>query len=190
MGECKDTYKESSGRNEYLKRLFGENFKQDDCKFLRRQKEALNKAHDIRKFEIELYWKRTLYFWGFQVVIFAGLVAAKTGNNPNEFLSLIFSILGLMISVAWYFVNIGAKFWHENWELHIDLLEQEITGNLHKNILSYSDKKNDTYSVSRINTSVSIGFLIVWFLIIVYELIYLFFSSSYLSIIKYYLGIF
>lgn len=26
-------------------------------------REAYDKAHDIRKFEIELYWKRTTYVW-------------------------------------------------------------------------------------------------------------------------------
>jgi len=31
-------------------------------------KEAYNVALDIRKFEIDLYWKRATYFWGFLVI--------------------------------------------------------------------------------------------------------------------------
>ena len=33
---------------------------------------ALAYALDIRKFEIELYWKRATYFWGFIAAAFAG----------------------------------------------------------------------------------------------------------------------
>jgi lipopolysaccharide export LptBFGC system permease protein LptF len=34
--------------------------------------DALNHALDIRKFEIELYWKRAAYFWTFIAAAFAG----------------------------------------------------------------------------------------------------------------------
>ncbi|MCC9001729.1 MAG: hypothetical protein LM549_03765, partial [Candidatus Competibacter sp.] len=33
---------------------------------------ALEKALDIRKFEIELYWKRAAYFWTLIAAAFAG----------------------------------------------------------------------------------------------------------------------
>ena len=35
-------------------------------------KAALDQALDIRKFEIELYWKRTAYFWTLITAAFAG----------------------------------------------------------------------------------------------------------------------
>ena len=41
-------------RAEYIKQ-----FRDDTGK---RQKEAIKYAHDIRKFEIDLYWKRAAYF--------------------------------------------------------------------------------------------------------------------------------
>ena len=37
------------------------------------QKAALNRAHEIRKFEIELYWKRATYFWLLQAAVFTAL---------------------------------------------------------------------------------------------------------------------
>ena len=33
---------------------------------------AFEKIHDIRKFEIDLYWKRATYNWTFIAAIFAG----------------------------------------------------------------------------------------------------------------------
>ena len=41
-----------------------------ECKI----KETLRKAWEIRNFEINLYWKRALYFWGFIVLAFSGIV--------------------------------------------------------------------------------------------------------------------
>ncbi|MBV5304022.1 MAG: hypothetical protein JZU70_07475 [Chlorobium sp.] len=38
-------------------------------------KKALKHALDIRKFEIELYWKRATYFWALIVVAFTGYFA-------------------------------------------------------------------------------------------------------------------
>lgn len=38
-------------------------------------KEALKQAYEIRKFEIELYWKRATYFWTFLGASFVGYAA-------------------------------------------------------------------------------------------------------------------
>lgn len=51
----------------FFESFFGEqilSFKEDSRthKMLQR---SLEKAHDIRKFEIELYWKRATYFFAF-----------------------------------------------------------------------------------------------------------------------------
>jgi len=62
---------------------------------------ALEKAHDIRKFEIELYWKRASYFWTIIAVAFAGffsLSAAQSGG-ANAFA---IACLGLVVSLGWY----------------------------------------------------------------------------------------
>ncbi len=37
-------------------------------------KKALELALEIRKFEIELYWKRATYFWAFITIALAGYV--------------------------------------------------------------------------------------------------------------------
>ena len=38
---------------------------------------ALERALDIRKFEIDLYWKRAAYFWTFIAATLAGFIASK-----------------------------------------------------------------------------------------------------------------
>ncbi|MEQ9567909.1 MAG: hypothetical protein RLN85_19225, partial [Pseudomonadales bacterium] len=44
--------------------------------------EALKYALDIRKFEIDLYWKRAAYFWSLIAATFAGFFAlASTGDK-------------------------------------------------------------------------------------------------------------
>ncbi|WP_442777331.1 RipA family octameric membrane protein [Sphaerotilus montanus] len=93
-----------------------------------RAEKALDLALDIRKFEIELYWKRATYFWTFIAAALAGYaVVYKDGeSNSNAWLSLLFSSLGLTFSTAWYLVNRGSKFWQNNWERHVDLLEYDL----------------------------------------------------------------
>ncbi len=39
------------------------------------KKRALERAIDIRKFEIDLYWKRAAYFWTFIAATSAGFFA-------------------------------------------------------------------------------------------------------------------
>lgn len=38
-----------------------------------RLREAYDKAHEIRQFEIELYWRRSTYFWTMQAAVLAGI---------------------------------------------------------------------------------------------------------------------
>src|SRR6266705_6862631 len=92
---------------------------------------ALTAALDTRKFEIDLYWKRATYFWAFIGAAFAGFFAIQSMGGLFEARYLL-CCLGLVFSAAWYFVNLGSKCWQRNWELHVDLLEDEIMGPLYK----------------------------------------------------------
>ena len=132
-------------------------------------KEAYNKAHEIRKFEIELYWKRATYFWAFELVVFGGLnvlfskyldVLSRPVSLKEVLLALItISLGGYFISLLWYFVMQGSKFWQENWEKHIDLLEQYVSGNLYKCVLHIDTAH---FSVSRASRNITFIFLIFW----------------------------
>lgn len=130
---------------------------------------ALNRAHDVRKFEIELYWRRNLYFWGFNVALFAAigvLIPSLNGKNAGlanfpKNLLLVISLFGIFVTFAWYYVHKGSKSWQENWEKHIDYLEDGFTGRLHKAKIG---NKEDFVSVSRINASVIIAIGFIWLL--------------------------
>lgn len=135
---------------------------------------ALAYALDIRKFEIELYWKRATYFWAFIAAAFAGYALTyKTANN-EPWLSMLFSALGLVFSFSWYLVNRGSKFWQSNWERHVDLLEDMTLGPLYKVVAVTEDNSGGSlltspgqFSVSKVNQILSVFVSAVWLLLFV-----------------------
>ena len=112
--------------------------------FQGKEEKALERALDIRKFEIDLYWKRAAYFWAFIGATFAGFLAiqASAADNKQDF-AVILSCLGVTFTFAWFCLNRGSKFSQENWEKHVDVLEDQVTGPLYKVVLS---KNLDDYT--------------------------------------------
>lgn len=134
----------------------------------RLRREALKCALDIRKFEIDLYWKRANYFWTLLAVTFTGYCTLVQSGKMHAGLVFLVSCIGLVLSTAWYLVNRGSKFWQENWELHVDLLEDEIMGPLYKttnsseNFNFWNICSGYPYSVSRVNQLVSLFVAVIW----------------------------
>ena len=133
---------------------------------------AYEVALDIRKFEIDLYWKRSGSFWVLVGAIAAAiglLLSGKTDGNGTSLLSqrskelacclLCFS--GAAICYAWGLVNKGSKFWQRNWEYQVGVLEQEVVGPLYKTVMSSANDKI-MYSVSEINGYISSYFFYVF----------------------------
>lgn len=147
-------------KKEYRKRMFGAESIDE-----RKAEAALERAHDIRKFEIDLLWRRAAYAATLQAFLFAALGVSFSADN-TEFepivyvLRLIVCAVGAFSSLFWYFINKGSRFWSQNWEKHIDFLEDEFEGKLYKTVLS--DDGYKSYSVSRVNISISIMFLSTW----------------------------
>jgi hypothetical protein len=136
--------------------------------------EALKQALDIRKFEIDLYWKRTAYFWAFIALMFTGYFQilthrANLGHLTDELL-LLCSALGMFLSACWFCVNKASKYWQENWERHVDWLEDKVMGPLYKRILAYGKGKAGPFcplkpypfSVSKINQLISFAIGLAW----------------------------
>jgi len=146
-------------------------------------REAYRIAQENRRFEIELYWKRAAYFWTFIGATFAGYFAVQssTSNNKDD-LSVVLACLGIVFSFAWFSVNRGSKKWQENWEKHVDLLEDQVTGPLYKIVLSRNDKKGKrdfvngvftgpaSISVSKVNQLISLFVTLVWCFLLWYTL--------------------
>lgn len=132
-------------------------------------KTSLESALDIRKFEIELYWKRATYFWTLIAASFAGFFALASKDTPPHRLLFLTACIGSVLSTAWYLVNRGSKYWQENWERHVDVLEEQAYGPLYRTVLARDEFKwhrlfsGYPYSVSRINQIVSLYVACLWF---------------------------
>jgi hypothetical protein len=142
-------------------------FTLEDAKASRRSRRALEFALDIRKFEIDLYWKRASYFWTLIAASFGAYFALQLAKGA-EALVLLVSCVGFLLSLGWYLVNRGSKYWQENWERHVDLLESEVVGPLYKTTISRQEFPllkfwgGYPYSVSKINQLISLFVVLVW----------------------------
>ena len=163
---------EEISAEEYKKRLFSTEKNSDNTK----PKNAYEVATDIRKFEIDKYWQRTGYFWAFIASVYGAYFAVlinmykieKTDKIPtleHGYLPLVvLSALALFFSFAWYLANDASKHWQKNWEAHMDLLEDDITGALYK---TFTAEKS--YSVSKINILASKVISVSSFILLMYE---------------------
>ena len=137
---------------------------------------ALEFAEGIRKFEIELYWKRSAYFWTFIALAFTGYGALQLHNESNvtNDLDFLLANIGFVASVAWFLANRGSKYWQEQWETHIDTLEDHVFGSLYKKQFKRFPKCTSgcdpcrwiagpcRFSVSKINQIGSFYVVCVW----------------------------
>lgn len=134
---------------------------------------ALEHALDIRKFEIEMYWKRAAYFWTLIAAAFAGyfVMLASQHMHDAKFMAFVVACIGFLFTFAWFQVNRGSKRWQENWENHVDMLEDRVTGPLYKTVLSRPSSKKlferfvtgpEEISVSKTNQIVSLFTLLIW----------------------------
>lgn len=100
-------------------------------KFNDGKSDAFEKAESIRQFEIQLYWTRANYFFIFVSAAFVAYGIAlgwKTSDigiseQSKKMVLMLIAGMGFLVSLAWYLANKGSKFWQENWEYHVDLLE-------------------------------------------------------------------
>lgn len=137
--------------------------------------EAIKIALETRKFEIELYWKRATYFWAFLVSAF-GIYSFiyrmdDTNNIFDKNLLLIFSSsVGLLLSLCFYFVNRGSKYWQENWEIQLDILLAKRVGPIFTRVKNPTDGfwnilKPYPFSVSKVNILLSILMIAIWIIL-------------------------
>lgn len=124
---------------------------------------SFEKAWENRNYEIDKFWTRAAYFWGFIVLIFGGYVSLLTSEHNQKAidmrLDLYLVLLGFLFSLSWYLVILGSKCWQRNWEAHIDRLENYVSGPIYKTIY-YSGHR--FYSVSKLNEIMSLAVFLVW----------------------------
>lgn len=172
----------TENKQEYLRCLLQEDEQTvgDDSNSLSKEETkklrlAFKYAHDIRKFEIELFWKRAAHFWVFISIIFVayGTLFMALSNALSEnllkshlivgyLLLILLNAIGFIMSWIWIKVMEGSKFWQENWESHIDMLEFHFFGNLHKTTIYRDGDKSKHYSVSCLSEYVGRLFVVSW----------------------------
>jgi hypothetical protein len=124
------------------------------------QNAALSWAHELRKLEIENYWKRANYFWLFQaasLTLFGLIASSKIAYVRQAFLAP--AALGAVTAMVGWRSAIGSKFWQQNWESHVDLLERRVHGNLMKVVIHHGQILP---SVSRVNQRLFILLFFSW----------------------------
>jgi len=128
------------------------------------QKKRLDLAVQTRNFEIELFWKRSLFFWGFIAAAFAGYASLHSSNHG---LATAIGSFGMVCSFAWALVTRGSKYWQEGWESKVDESELPLIGHFfaiemkpqtHKGFWLRSRK----FSVSKISIALSDYVLLMW----------------------------
>ena len=125
--------------------------------------------------EIQTYWQRALYFFGFISIVGAGYIKIKmdTAGTVSS-LPLLLSMLLTMLAFIWYLSNRGSKFWQNNWEKHIMTLESD-NYKLMSEVLQRSKNNSKllgAYPVSpyKANTLVSLIIFLFGCLCVVYEI--------------------
>lgn len=139
---------------------------------MEKDKNKFDAILDTRKLEIELFWKRSFFFWGFISVTF---VAFASFYDKSQNLSIIIACFGVVCSFAWSLVNRGSKYWQEAWENKIERVEVNVTGILFKEeepVQSYkgfwlSARK---YSVSKLTIALSDYVFLIWFIILIFQI--------------------
>lgn len=162
-------------KEEYLQKFSSE----DKAEINSKHVEAFKLAIETRKFEIELYWKRATYFWAFIAVTFVGYgLTQRLPVSERGFLEFFLSCFGFILSLGWFFANRGSKQWQENWEHHVDHLEDKVTGPLYKLVLRRGPPQSilewiefiitgpSKHSVSKINQLISLYITLMWLVLI------------------------
>ena len=134
-------------------------------------------ALDIRKFEIELYWKRAGYFWVLLAALAAALGIVLTAGSKEvlpmvsrERIGLFISCAASVLAICWMVVNHASKSWQRNWEMQVDVLEDAVVGPLYKTVM-FKDKNSripHDFSISNANYWISCYFIGVFITACIY----------------------
>lgn len=140
-----------------------------------------DKILDLRKFEIENFWKRTLFFWGTIAIIYAGYFNAKLFDYQ-----IIIPLIGLLFNVILSLSTRGSKYWQEHWESMALIYENELKFDLFKydpkSIIDNHNKsrlsKPYRFSVSKLTMLLSDLSTLIWLILWLKELVNLIISDK------------
>lgn len=134
---------------------------------------AYEVALQTRSFEIELFWKRALFFWAFVAAAFAAFGSVYL-KDPG--MALVVAGFGTVCSFAWTLANRGSKYWQQTWEGRVAELEAAVTGSLFDvNAPVQQDApawlRARRFSVSKLTIALSDFIAALWFILAVGQLL-------------------
>lgn len=130
----------------------------------------LELAGDIRKFELSLFWQRSLFFWGFIAVSFITYANLKAEGKEIRFAIV---CIGFIYSLGWALVNRGSKYWQEAWEQKVQSVELQVLG---RRLFTHREPvlpnfwlwRARRYSVSKLTIALSDFTVLVWIYLGIY----------------------
>jgi hypothetical protein len=117
------------------------------------------------KFEIDLFWRRSLFFWGFIATAVAAYGAAyKSGSRDLQLLAACF---GVVCSFSWVLVNHSNKYWQDFWEEKIKIAQKDALDGIDWFFSDPGVQRNALlgpihFSVSKIALALSYFTLLIW----------------------------
>lgn len=119
-------------------------------------KDAFAFANSCRDKEIDRFWSRGTYFWGFIIASFGAYMAVlnaalKDGvplclqsvcdiSFSAKAILFVLSFVCFIFCLSWQLVHKASKYWQENWEIHIGYLEKEYIGKIYETHLNTAKK--------------------------------------------------
>lgn len=136
----------------------------------------LQYAAEARRFEIERFWQRSIFFWGFIGAAFIAYGVLTDDRHKDPIAALVVSVFGFLASEAWLFVNRGSKYWQEAWEAKVKIVEMDVLGApLFSNIEPIQSQGLlgvGHYSVSRLTSLLSMISMLTWLVLFARQIIY------------------
>jgi hypothetical protein len=133
-------------------------------------------AVETRQLEINLFWQRSLFFWGFIAAAFVGYSTSYNQNNPE--IALVIGCYGFVTSIAWTLANRGSKYWQESWEQKVEREEGAVLGQVFFAQREPIQRKNKgpwlqarTFSVSRLTIALSDFTCGIWVLLVLWTVL-------------------
>jgi hypothetical protein len=129
--------------------------------------DVLKYAIEFYKFEVENFWKRTVFAWGLIAATFIAYGTAYDKDKSGKIILLITSF-GLLSSLAWTLINRGSKYWYEAWEQKVKSGEAHLGGPLFSNVEPTINKGwlgAARFSVSKLTIALSDLAVLAWFLL-------------------------
>ena len=161
----KDKISKHKKRNNPIKTYLTTEIKEDKSL----AEKLLDRATHYRDFEIKASWERSKYFILFLGALFIAYYTMKqhtladsmgqifymTHPTPTvpHWMFVLITGLGTIISFIWYWVNRGSKMIYENWEHHIDFIEDECDLGTISRIHCYKPIKTDWFGIKPISPS-------------------------------------